>query len=284
MNNILISSDMSSLPRSGLLYALHLMKGRKTNFYFETISAKQRLFERPDYDESQLNCLQFAIKQELNHLQKKIRNFFPAEDYKLHILNSPEDLRRIKAQFSLAILEAGNKALNNLAALAKLYAGLKMPFLALPDIAQPRLPKNLLLIAEPGVRVSTATLAPVKKIFGNFSFSLEIHKIYPGKVNAQQAKIDSFRLKELLNIYHPAVKAFSEQEYRFSSLQDAQNFDLRLLPQDEHSLQRKMNNPAFANFLSSTKVPVLISPKPENEVVPAFKRTRNTTKSSFLKP
>ncbi|WP_423819416.1 hypothetical protein V5739_01715 [Salinimicrobium sp. TIG7-5_MAKvit] len=284
MNNILISSDVSSLPRSGLLYALHLMRGRKTHFYFETFSIKQRLACGPSYNESQLNCLEFVIKHELDAIQKKIRSFFPAEDYELHILKSPEDLYKRKEKFSWAILNTRNRALSHLTALTKLYTGLKMPFLALPDIAKPRLPKKLLLIAEPGVQVSLASLAPVKKIFGNFSFSLEIHKIYPGKVNAQQAKIDSFRLKEVLNIYHPAVKVFSQQEYHFSNLQDAQNFDLRLLPQDEHSLQMKMNNPAFVNFLSNPKAPTLISPKPEIDFVPAFKRNRNTTKPLFQKP
>jgi len=280
MNNILISSDVLSLPRSGLLYALHLMRGRKTHFYFETFSMKQRLASGPSYNESQLNCLEFVIKQELDAIQKKIRSFFPAEDYNLHLLNSPEDLEKRKAHFSLAILDAKDRSLKNLQALVKLYAELKMPFLALPDITKPRLPKKLLLIAEPGIPVSSTTLAPVRKIFGNFSFSLEIHKLYLGDVNAQQAKIDSFRLKELLHIYHPIVKVFSQQEYYNSDIKDEQKVDLQLLPQNVPGLKRKTDSLDFLSFISNPKIPFLIIPKPENEYVTPLKRIRKTIKTS----
>lgn len=280
MNNILISSDVSSLPRSGLLYALHLMRGRKTHFYFETFSMKQRLACGPSYNKSHLYCLEFVIKQELDAIQKKIRSFFPAEDYNLHILNTPEDVEKRKGHFSMAILDSRDRSIMNLRALVKLYAELKMPFLALPNNTKPRLPKKLLLIAEPGITVSSTTLAPVRNIFGNFSFSLEIHKLYSREVNAQQAKTDSFRLKELLHIYHPTVKVFSQREYYNSEKKDDQKVDLRLLPQNVPGLKRKIDSLDFLSFISNPKIPFLIFPKSENDYVTPLKRIRKTIKTS----
>lgn len=284
MNNILIPSEVASLPRSGLHYALHLMSGRKACFYLETLSLKQKSQDRQLYNQNQINSVENIVKREIKSLQKKINAFFPNENYVLRVLSSPEDLEENINQFSLTILNTKFKTFNDFFSIHGRLKILKIPFLVIPDEIYFTIPKKLLLIIEPGVKIKPSTLTPLKRIYGNHNFSLEIHKIYSGDMNVIQTTADKSKLQELFNIYHPVVRVFSGREYKsYYEDKGQENFDLQVLPHDPQVMARKMSNMGFSGFLSNLKTPTLIIPEIGNALVPEFERSRKRRNPSFLR-
>lgn len=283
MNNILIPLDMSSLPRGALLYSLHLMRGRECNFYFVPVSFNQSLFNSRPFNNSKFECIQFALNREVIALQKKIKNSFPEEHYKFFLLDSLKSFQKKVGQIMLTILTNELKNMNMSMLYKQLLSKVKTPWLFVSKKTKFTIPKKVLLKIEPDVEINQAILTPLKTLYGNQSFFLEIQKINSDSDNLEDTRRDELKLKELFDIYHPVIKLVNRENGAISkALYNRQKYDLEILPQNEESLKLKMSESDFFKSLSSLEVPILIIPETEKNYQINLRRSQKNKKPTLF--
>jgi hypothetical protein len=257
------------------------MKGRECNVYFVPFKLNENASMLGTLNHSQIECAHFAIQQEITALQKRVENSFPGEDFQLILLDSLKDFRD-KKKFTLIILAKDLKELDMSLLYEKLLTTLNSPLLFIPEETKFSIPGRILLTVESNVDIKQLNLSPLKNLYGNLGFYLEIHKFYSAPCDPEKEKRDMARLKELFDIYHPVVKIIDQKRTALLDSQDlGQKYDLQIVPLKKESLEKKMYNMNFSCSLLNQKVPLLIIPETEKDYQLEFKRSRQSRKRTL---
>lgn len=283
MYHVLIASDFSARSRSAVLYSLHLMSGRICTFYFYFLpSLKQSPGSGKADPSEKLNCINFTIHQEVNNLRKKVDQFFPGEKFSFRVLEELAGIKEIKDRVSAVVLSDLQDKYTAFNLLSKLILITTAPLLFIPEGTRFSVPRKVLLQMNSQVEIRNNLLAPLKMLYGNHCFSLEIHKHYSTSSKIENRLSDDKILKELFGIYHPVIKTIPERENRIAEYHpDLQKFDLRLIPIAIENLKNERTSNMFAN-LQDHEVPVLIFPGTEKKESGNFERFRKNKNKTSL--
>ena len=281
MKNVIIPADFSSSYANTVLYALKLMQGKECNFVILPLPVMSSL-EKAHLEEGKYESIRNEFYQRLQKLQKNILQFFPDENYSIKVYSEAE-LEEVK-HVSLVITTNNILQGSHSQTILKLIKSTGSPLLFIPADRRFSVPKKLFFSLENNLEVRQTTLKPVKEIFGNCSFDLEILKIYSEAANPALEARDEFELSNLFDAYHPKIKKIHSRQTEGVLKMTLENdkVDLNVIPLSPIGYQRVLKSPQVKTGIRNTSIPLIIIHSAEKEKTSAYKSYRTPRTKSVI--